>query len=104
MKFAGIRVLSVTGACAVALAGAAACSSGGQGAHGPLETTSITVADFPSVDSAGLYIAEQQGLFRQQGLNVTIVPVFTSSQETVNDIDGNFEKLPAKSASANAPS
>jgi NitT/TauT family transport system substrate-binding protein len=104
VRFANIRVLSVTGACAVTLAGAAACSGGGQGSHGPLETTNITVADFPSVDSAGLYIAEQQGLFKQQGLNVAIVPVFTSSQETINDIDGNFEKLPMQPKSQNAPS
>lgn len=103
VKFASFRVLSVTGACAVALAGAA-CSGGSQGSNGPLEATNITVADFPSVDSAGLYIAQQQGLFKQRGLNVAIVPVFTSSQETVNDIDGNFEQLPAKPASANAPS
>ena len=85
MKSVNIRVLSGMGACVLLLGGAAACSHG-QGSHGPLEKTVITVDDFPSVDSAGLYIAEQLGLFKQQGLTVNIVPVFTSSQQTVADI------------------
>jgi NitT/TauT family transport system substrate-binding protein len=85
MKSVNIRVLSVLGVCVLLLGGAAACSHG-QGAHGPLEKTVITVDDFPSVDSAGLYIAEQLGLFKQQGLTVNIDPVFTSSEQTVTDI------------------
>jgi NitT/TauT family transport system substrate-binding protein len=69
------------------LAAAAAGCSSGQAGHGPLEKTQLVVEDFPSVDSAGLYIAEQKGLFAAQGLDVTIVPVFTSSQQTVTDIE-----------------
>jgi NitT/TauT family transport system substrate-binding protein len=72
-------------ACLLAVA-AAGCSSA-QAGHGPLEKTHLVVEDFPSVDSAGLYIAEQKGLFKAQGLDVTIVPVFTSSQQTVTDIE-----------------
>ena len=85
MKFATIRAVSAL--CVVALAGAG-CSAAGQGSsHGPLEKTNLVVDDFPSVDSAGLYIARQLGLFTAQGLNVTIVPVFTSSQQTVTSIE-----------------
>ena len=80
-----IRIWSTCLAAGLLAAAAAGCSSG-QGGHGPLEKTRLVVEDFPSVDSAGLYIAEQQGLFRAQGLDVTIVPVFTSSQQTVTDI------------------
>src|ERR1700753_2236626 len=69
------------------LAAAAAGCSSGQAGHGPLEKTHLVVEDFPSVDSAGLYIAEQKGLFKALGLDVTIVPVFTSSQQTVTDIE-----------------
>lgn len=69
------------------LAAAAAGCSSAQTGHGPLEKTHLVVEDFPSVDSAGLYIAEQKGLFAAQGLDVTIVPVFTSSQQTVTDIE-----------------
>lgn len=78
MACLGAGLLAVTGA---------ACSSSAHQTHGPLETTNITVADFPSVNSAGLYIALQQGLFKQQGLNVKIVPNFTSTQVPDTDIE-----------------
>jgi NitT/TauT family transport system substrate-binding protein len=54
---------------------AAGCSSGGSGGGTPrleLEKTNITVAAFPAIDSAGLYIAQDEGLFAAQGLHVTI--------------------------------
>jgi NitT/TauT family transport system substrate-binding protein len=88
MKFVRVRALSAGFVFALVLVGAG-CSAGqgAQGAHGPLEETHLVVDDFPSVDSAGLYIAEQEGLFKAQGLDVTIVPIFTSSQQTVTDIE-----------------
>jgi NitT/TauT family transport system substrate-binding protein len=85
MKFANIRIVSAASAFALLLTGVA-CSAAPQ-SHGPLEKTHIVIDDFPSVDSAGLYIAQQQGLFKAQGLDVTIVPVFTSTQQTVTDIE-----------------
>jgi NitT/TauT family transport system substrate-binding protein len=88
MKFVNVRVLSAVSVFTLVLVGAG-CSAGQgtQGAQGPLEKTHLVVDDFPSVDSAGLYIAEQEGLFKAQGLDVTIVPIFTSSQQTVTDIE-----------------
>jgi NitT/TauT family transport system substrate-binding protein len=84
-------------ALALTAAGAAAgCSSGpGPTAAGPaapaavrnLEKTNITVDDFPSVDSAGLYIAQLEGFFADEGLNVKINEVFSGSQQTVNAIE-----------------
>jgi ABC-type nitrate/sulfonate/bicarbonate transport system substrate-binding protein len=56
----------------------AGCSSGGSGGGSPqlkLEKTDIVVNAFPAIDSAGLYIAQNQGLFAAQSLHVTIVPV-----------------------------
>jgi NitT/TauT family transport system substrate-binding protein len=44
-------------------------AAAGQGAP---EKTNIMVDVFPTLDFAGLYIAQMDGLFRQQGLNVTI--------------------------------
>jgi NitT/TauT family transport system substrate-binding protein len=86
MKFVRVRALSAVSVLALVLAGAG-CSAGQGDQIGPLEKTKLVVDDFPSVDSAGLYIAEQKGLFKALGLDVTIVPVFTSSQQTVTDIE-----------------
>src|SRR5215469_9537031 len=61
---------------AVALA---ACSSGGSGtgvASGPPpEQSSIVIDAVPTADAAGLYIAQDNGYFAQQGLKVTIAPI-----------------------------
>ena len=52
--------------------------------HGTLASTAgpeehdITVAAIPSVDLAGLYIAQDEGLFARQGLHVTIKPIASS--------------------------
>ena len=69
------RSMVIASAAAVTML-AAGCSSGsGNGAAKlPLEKTSIVVDAFPAIDSAGLYIAQMDGLFAAQGLNVTIVP------------------------------
>ena len=68
---------------------AAGCSSGGSGGGAPLklEKTDIVVDAFPAIDSAGLYIAQNQGLFAAQGLHVTIVPtpkIPPSTQDLIN--------------------
>ena len=69
---------------------AAGCSSGGGSGGTPqlkLEKTNIVVDAFPAIDSAGLYIAQDQGLFAAQGLHVTIVPtpaIPPSTQTLVN--------------------
>jgi NitT/TauT family transport system substrate-binding protein len=55
----------------------AACSSGGSGVpSGPApEVSSITLDMVPTADAAGIYIAQDNGYFKQQGLNVTIAPI-----------------------------
>jgi len=81
MRFtrAGRVSLAAAGSLAIALA-AAACSGSSAGtssattaAH--LEKANIVVGALPVLDSAGLYLAEQEGYFQQAGLNVTIVPI-----------------------------
>jgi NitT/TauT family transport system substrate-binding protein len=58
---------------------AVADAGGAAGATGPLapEKRDIVVATIPGVDAAGLYIARDDGLFRQAGLNVTIEALAT---------------------------
>jgi len=55
----------------------ASCSSGGSGVPtGPApEVSSIVVDAVPTADEAGLYIANQKGYFRQQGLSIKIDPI-----------------------------
>ena len=55
----------------------AACSSGGGAAGGPApERSTIVVDAVPTADAAGLYIAQDNGYFAQQGLTVKIGTVF----------------------------
>jgi NitT/TauT family transport system substrate-binding protein len=80
------RLRPLTGLAAlVGLGGllAAGCSGGGGSAPGGLEKTSLRVAAVPAVDSAGLYIAQQRGLFAAEGLHVTILPAI-SGKTTIN--------------------
>jgi NitT/TauT family transport system substrate-binding protein len=84
------RTMLIASAAAVTML-AAGCSGGSGGGTAPLkvEKADITVNAFPAIDSAGLYIAEDKGLFAAQGLNVTIVPAGTkgpppSTQDLIN--------------------
>jgi NitT/TauT family transport system substrate-binding protein len=69
---------------------AAGCSSGGSGGTPrlKLEKTNIVVDAFPAIDSAGLYIAQTDGLFAAQGLHVTIVPTGKNPPSTQDLING----------------
>ncbi len=58
-----------------------------------LETTHLVVQDFPAIDSSGLYIAASDGLFAKEGLQVTVVPDFASSQDTVNLIESGQAQI-----------
>ncbi len=55
------------------LAGCSGASSSGGG--GPLESSTIVIDAVPTADAAGLYIAQDEGLFAKQGLTVKIVAI-----------------------------
>jgi NitT/TauT family transport system substrate-binding protein len=80
-------------AATVAIAVLAGCSGGasGGGGGGPLEKTNIVVDAFPAIDSAGLFIAEQRGLFKAQGLNVTIKLASTSQAAISGQLAGTYD-------------
>jgi NitT/TauT family transport system substrate-binding protein len=72
----------------------AGCSGGTQGSGtggGKLEKTNITIDAFGAIDSAGLFIAEQEGLFKQQGLNVTITTAQTSQSAIDGQLAGKYD-------------
>ena len=71
---------------AAALALAAGCSSDGFAAAAPpVEQQNLDVAVVPVVDSAGFFIALDEGLFRAEGLNVHFSPA-VSSETTIDQM------------------
>ena len=83
------RALIAVTASLVALAGCSA-APGGAG-RGGLEKTDIVIDAFPAIDSAGLFIAQQRGLFKAQGLNVTIKLAATSQTAIDGQLKGQFD-------------
>jgi NitT/TauT family transport system substrate-binding protein len=59
----------------------AGCSGGssGSGSSGPLEKTKLVIAAVPATDSAGLYIAQERGMFAAAGLQVQIRTAVSSA-------------------------
>jgi NitT/TauT family transport system substrate-binding protein len=83
-------------ASAIAVTMLAAGCSGGSGGGAPRfkpEKTNIVVNAFPAIDSAGLYIAQDEGLFAAQGLHVKIMPVVLPPPSTQNLVDGQEKGL-----------
>jgi NitT/TauT family transport system substrate-binding protein len=56
-----------------------------------LEKTNLTVGAVPVADEAGLYIAQNQGLFAAEGLHVTIDPILSSADATKGQNSGKFD-------------
>ncbi|HXP54070.1 MAG TPA: ABC transporter substrate-binding protein, partial [Streptosporangiaceae bacterium] len=95
--------ISLTAATGLAVAAlAAGCSSSGSSssassgssaspsASAKLEQTSITVGALPVVDSAGLYLANKLGYFKQEGLTVKITSVAQSTQAIPDMLHGTI--------------
>src|SRR6201999_1930883 len=96
-----ISLTAVTGLAVAALA--AGCSSSGSSgsassgssaspsaSSAKLEQTSITVGALPVVDSAGLYLANKLGYFKQAGLTVKITSVAQSTQAIPDMLHGTI--------------
>jgi NitT/TauT family transport system substrate-binding protein len=56
-----------------------------------LGETNITVAAIPANDLAGLYIAQDDGLFTRQGLHVTIKPIASSAAVIAAQLAGQVD-------------
>lgn len=71
---------------------AAGCSSAdGSAASSGVELHNLTVAAVPAADSAGVYIAEQDGLFAAEGLHVKIVPAISSATVINAQMKGTYD-------------
>jgi NitT/TauT family transport system substrate-binding protein len=69
----------------------AGCGNAGASAPAGLEKTTLTVGAVPVADEAGLYIAEDRGLFRDEGLNVRIDSIVSSAVATQDQNNGTFD-------------
>jgi NitT/TauT family transport system substrate-binding protein len=85
----GFRVLGAVAATGLLAAGCA--SADGSAAPGSLEKTNLTIAAVPAADSAGVYIAQQDGLFAAQGLHVKIEPAISSATVIAQQMAGKFD-------------
>src|SRR5690349_24407211 len=76
----------------VALALAAGCSNGGNGANaGRPEKTVLNVAVAPAVDSAGFFVALDQGLFKARGLTVNFIAATSSEAAIAQQVTGAYD-------------
>jgi NitT/TauT family transport system substrate-binding protein len=78
---------------AVIIVLAAGCSSGSGSTASPsgLEKPDITVAALPAADLAGLYIAQDDGFFAQQGLHVKIIKIASSAAVITDQLKGEVD-------------
>jgi len=81
---------------AVIMVPAAGCTSAGgnatlTSAFPKPEEPDITVAAIPAVDLAGLYIAQDEGLFARQGLHVTIEKIPSSQAIIAGQLKGQID-------------
>jgi NitT/TauT family transport system substrate-binding protein len=86
------RILGTALLVTAALALAAGCSGGGSAANASRpEKTVLTVAVVPAVDSAGFFVALDQGLFKAQGLTVNFTPVTSSETAIAAQVKGTYD-------------
>ena len=71
----------------------AGCTSGSGSSNqsGSPEKTSIVVGAVPAADTAGLYIAQQQGFFAAEGLHVKIVPIISAELAISKQLAGGYD-------------
>jgi NitT/TauT family transport system substrate-binding protein len=87
-----LRAISVATVGLTVIFGVGCTSSGSSMSTVPgLEKTNLTVGAVPVADEAGLYIAQDEGLFAQEGLHVTIDAIVSSADATKGQNDGQFD-------------
>jgi NitT/TauT family transport system substrate-binding protein len=86
------RVSRVLGAVvATGLLAAGCANADGSAAPTGLEKHDLTIAAVPAADSAGVYIAQQDGLFAAQGLHVKIEPAVSSATVIQQQLAGKYD-------------
>ena len=99
MRRAFLRAISLTSVGLVVILGAGCGSSVGSGATTGLEKATLTVGAVPVADEAGLFIAQDENLFKDEGLDVKIVPIISSKVATQDQNNGTFDVTAGNSVS-----
>jgi len=90
-----LRLSALVSAFALVLSAAVGCGDSddsGKGGQG-LEKSTMTVAALPLADNVGVYIAQKQGFFKEEGLKVEIKPVQQSTQAIPALIKGDVNVI-----------
>ncbi|MGH3165125.1 MAG: ABC transporter substrate-binding protein [Trebonia sp.] len=95
------RWLRATCASAAVAMLAAGCSSAGGGtsstsamdaaSYGPPEKTTLNVGVVPAMDSAGFFVAMNQGLFAREGLTIHYTPETSSDTAITTQVNGGLD-------------
>jgi NMT1/THI5 like len=93
------RAIGLTSVGLLLAMGAGCSSAGGNEAPSGLEKMTLTVGAVPVADEAGLYIAEDEGLFKDEGLNVKIDSIVSSAVATQDQNNGTFDVTAGNSVS-----
>jgi len=99
MRWRFLRVISVTSAGLIVMLSAGCGGPSASPKPSGLEKTTLTVGSVPVADEAGLYIAEDEGLFKAEGLNVTIDSIVSSADATKGQNDGTYDITAGNSVS-----
>jgi NitT/TauT family transport system substrate-binding protein len=99
MRRAFLHAVSLTVVGLFVIFNAGCGSTGSNPASAGLEKTTLTVGAVPVADEAGLYIAEDQGLFRREGLDVRIDSIVSSAVATQDQNNGTYDITAGNSVS-----
>jgi NitT/TauT family transport system substrate-binding protein len=88
MNSQNLRAVPLIAAAVTALAVAGCTTAGSNAALSGLEETNVTVAALPTADLAGLYVAQDEGFFAEQGLHVKIEKIASSAAIITDQLNG----------------
>ena len=94
-----LHVIRLAAAGLLIVLGAGCTSASGSPELSGLEKTNVTVGAVPVADEAGLYIAQDEGLFKAAGLNVKIDSIISSADATRGQNNGTYDITAGNSVS-----
>jgi NitT/TauT family transport system substrate-binding protein len=97
LPYRGAGVAAVAAVVAVVAGTLAGCGSGGPASSAAVSaraSTAITIDSVPAAEEAGLYVAQNEGFFAQQGLSVTIKSI-NGGEDSIPDLQDGRAQLVA---------